>query len=380
MLAPMLAPSAGGTSLDGCSRRGIAMGTALAPHSEPLAAIVPRFGQSQAGDAGLISLAGELAIAPPSADAPCSLNSRLGGPKRARRVSPLPAPARLLALAGVAALQSDETPAPPPRATSLPKPAFGSAATAFDGDFLIVAAGVAVMPNFEGSSQKSTLLAGAFAGNFGGIGISPRAAGFALDLVPERPGAKLGFSFGPVFRLRMNRAGTIKDPVVASLGKLRTILEGGVNLGITIRRPFNGHDQLSIGADFRWDISGKGGGGVISPSVSYLTPVSKAQVIGVLASAEVANTRFARYNYDITPAGSAASGLPVFTARGGLKSLSFGAFTARDLDRNLLNGGFSIGAGFLYTALKGSAARTPITAQRGRRSQWVFAAGLGYTF
>lgn len=276
-------------------------------------------------------------------------------------------------------------------AASSATPAFAQAAAqvtqgpaeagdAFDGDFLIVAAGAIALPNYEGADETSFLPGAAVAGRIGGVGISPRAAGLALDLVADRPGTKVSLGLGPVVRLRMNRSGRIKDPVVARLGELRSIVEGGVNLGVTIKRVLNSYDQLSIGADLRWDITGRGGGGLVAPSVSYLTPVSRAQVVGMLASAEIADRRFASYNYDVTPAGSAASGLPVYAARGGLKALSFGAFTARDLDGNLLNGGLSIGAGAMYTRLTGSAAETPITAIRGKASQWFFAAGLGYTF
>lgn len=268
----------------------------------------------------------------------------------------------------------------PPAGATFPEPAIGQEKTAFDGDFLIIAAGAVLLPSYEGADETSVLPAAAFAGRIGGVGISPRAAGFALDLVPEKPGTRMSLGLGPVLRLRMNRSGRIKDPVVARLGELRSIIEGGVSATVTFKRVLNPHDQLSIGSDFRWDISGRGGGGLIAPSVSYLTPVSRAQVVGMLASAEVADKRFASYNYEVSPAGSAASGLPAYTARGGLKALSIGAFTARDLDANLLNGGLSIGVGAMYTRLKGSAAETPITAIRGKASQWFAAAGLGYTF
>lgn len=267
-----------------------------------------------------------------------------------------------------------------PATASLPDPAFASEKSAYDGDFLILAAGAVLLPSYEGADETSTLPAAAIAGRVGGIGISPRAAGLGLDLVPERPGARASLGLGPVVRLRMNRSGRISDPVVARLGKLRSVIEGGVNLGVTVKRVLNPHDQLSLGADFRWDISGRGGGGLIAPSLTYLTPLSRAQVVGLLAGAEIADRRFASYNYDVTPAGSAASALPAFAAKGGLKALSLGAFTARDLDGNLLNGGLSIGLGAMYTRLKGSAAKTPITAIRGKASQWFFAAGLGYTF
>lgn len=279
----------------------------------------------------------------------------------------------LLALALAAIL-----PTAPAAAETLAHP--GAEQTAFDGDFLIVAAGAVLLPSYEGADESSILPAAAFAGRVGGIGISPRAAGLALDVVPDKPGARVSIGLGPVLRLRMNRSGRIKDPVVARLGELRSIIEGGINAGVTIKRVLNPHDQLSIGSDFRWDISGRGGGGLIAPSVSYLTPVSRAQVVGMLVSAEFADERFARYNYDVSPAGSAASGLPAYAARSGLKAVSFGAFTARDLDANLLNGGLSIGVGAMYTRLKGSAAETPITSIRGKASQWFVAAGLGYTF
>ena len=250
----------------------------------------------------------------------------------------------------------------------------------FDGDFIIVAAGVLGLPSYEGSDDTAVLPAGAVAGRVGGIGINPRAAGLALDVVPDRPGTTAGLSFGPVVRLRTNRSGRIKDPVVQQLGKLPKVFELGVQAGVTLRRVLNQHDQLSIGADVRWDISGHDSGYIVSPSVSYLTPLSRKMVAGALLSFEVADSSYARFNYDVTPAGSAASGLPVYSAHGGLKAMNLGMFVARDLNGNLLDGGLLIGAGAMYSRLYGSAAETPMTTIRGSRDQWFFGGGLGYVF
>jgi outer membrane scaffolding protein for murein synthesis (MipA/OmpV family) len=103
-------------------------------------------------------------------------------------------------------------------------------------------------------------------------------------------------------------------------------------------------------------------------------------VAGVLVSAEFADGRYAHYNYDVSQAGGVASGLPAYSAHGGLKSVNYGLFVARDLNANLLDGGLSIGVGGMYGHLYGSAAATPITAIRGSVSQWTFGAGLGYVF
>lgn len=252
--------------------------------------------------------------------------------------------------------------------------------TVFDGDFLIIAGGAVALPSYEGSNDTVVIAAGGVAGRISGIGINARAAGIALDLVPDGDGARLGIGLGPVVRYRNNRAGRIVDPVVASLGKLKGVVEAGVAASVTIKRLLSGHDQLTIGADVRWDISGRGSGYVVVPTISYLTPLSRAQVMGVLVSAEFADGRFAHYNYDVSAAGSLVSGLPAYSARGGLKAGNIGVFTARDLNGNLLDGGLVLGVGAMYGKLFGSAAETPLTTVRGRRSQWTFGAGLGYVF
>ena len=285
--------------------------------------------------------------------------------------------AEALAASTAAAVAEDAIDAPMP-----PRSSGGGAVekTAFDGDFLIVAGGAVALPSYEGSDDTVISPAGGVAGRISGIGINARAAGIALDLVPDGDGAKLGIGLGPVVRYRTNRSGRIVDPVVASLGKLKGVIEAGVAASVTIKRLLSGHDQLTIGADVRWDISGRGSGYVVVPTISYLTPLSRAQVMGVLVSAEFADGRFAHYNYDVSAAGSLVSGLPAYSARGGLKAGNIGVFTARDLNGNLLDGGLVLGVGAMYGKLFGSAAETPLTSVRGRRSQWTFGAGLGYVF
>jgi MipA family protein len=249
----------------------------------------------------------------------------------------------------------------------------------FSGDFVIVAAGVVAAPSYEGSDDLIAIPAAGIAGRIGGIGINARAAGIALDLIADSD-RRVGLNLGPVLRYRTNRSGRIPDPVVARLGKLKGVIEGGVNVGVTVKHVLNDYDSLSASVDLRWDISGRGSGMIVSPGFSYLTPVSKAQVVGAAVTVNFIDARYAAYNFSVTPAGSAASGLPVYAARGGLKDWNVGLFTARDLGGNFLDGGLAIGAGALYSHLYGSAAASPLTAIRGKKSQWLFGAGLAYVF
>ncbi|MEO6718517.1 MAG: MipA/OmpV family protein, partial [Novosphingobium sp.] len=249
----------------------------------------------------------------------------------------------------------------------------------FSGDFLIVGAGPVVVPSYEGADEMHVLPAAGVAGQLGGIGINPRAAGIALDLIPDS-GARAGFSLGPVIRYRTNRTGKVSDPAVAALGKLKGVVEAGINAGMAFKGVLNPHDSLSASVDIRWDVSGRGSGYIVSPGISYLTPVSQAQVVGMALGVNFIDQRYATYNFSVSPADSTASALPVYNAHGGLKDWNLGAFTARDLNGNFLDGGFALAVGAMYSHLYGSAAESPVTRLRGRRSQWIFGGGLAYIF
>lgn len=282
----------------------------------------------------------------------------------------------IMALAGGLALVT----APAAAQEAGPLSAEGSA---FSGDFLIAGAGVAVMPSYEGSDELVVQPAGAIAGRIGGVGINARAFGLALDLIDDsRRSGGVGFTLGPVLRYRTNRSGRVVDDVVAKLGKLKGVVEAGVVAGIDVKKVLNPYDSLNFSVDLRWDVSGRGSGLIVAPGISYLTPLSKGIAVGGALSANFIDSRYANYNFGITPAGSLATGgvLPTYTARGGLKDVGVGAFTAFDLNGNFLDGGPALGLGAMYSRLMGSAAESPVTSIRGRRSQLIFGAAASYTF
>lgn len=250
----------------------------------------------------------------------------------------------------------------------------------FAGDYAIVGVGLGVLPDYEGSGHARILPAAGATGKVGGVGFSLRGPGLTLDLIDDPRGARTGFRLGPSVRWRGNRSGKVHDPVVASLGKLKGGLDAGVSAGISFRRVLTHQDSLSLGVSARWDVSGRSAGLAVSPGVNYLLPVSRSMVTGLHISADWISGARARHDFSVSPTQSLASGLPAYRARGGVKSASAGAFMAIDLNGNLLDGGFSVGAGAMLTRLQGSAAKTPITALRGSRNQWLAGTGIAYAF
>lgn len=259
-------------------------------------------------------------------------------------------------------------------------PPAGSGESAFDGDYLSVGVGGAYGPSYDGSDDYVLYPAALVQGSLGGVGISSRGAGVALDFI-RAPENGVDIDLGIAGQLRANRARQIEDPVVASLGKLDEAIEVGPTVGIGIPRLLNPYDSLSFSVDASWDINGAHGGMVIEPMINYFTPLSRGIAASWSLTAEHGDSDFMDYYHTVTPAQSAASGLPVFDPDGGgWTKAGTNLLLGFDLDGNLENGGLAIVVAGAYMRMLGDAKRSPFTSVRGDADQWTGALGIGYTF
>lgn len=278
----------------------------------------------------------------------------------------------LFAAAGVAALLS----APSALAQSEAAPED----SVFDGDYVTLGVGGIYSPSYEGSDDMVFSPFPLIQGKLAGIEITPRPGGLALDVIHDKEDPKIGFSFGPVVTYSGNRHRQIEDSVVRSAGKLKAAVDAGINGGVTVYKLLNPYDSLTLSSDVRWNVNSAHKGMVVSPGVSYFTPLSRAAIASVGISAKHVDDDYARYYYGVSPAQAAASGLPVYSAKGGWASVGVNALVGYDLDGNALNGGFAVFVLGSYSRLMNDAKRNPYTSLRGRAGQWVAGAGIGYTF
>lgn len=250
----------------------------------------------------------------------------------------------------------------------------------FDETWVGVGIGVRLDTSYDGSDDYVVYPLPAVTGRIKGVEFSPRSAGLALTVYETNLTDDIEFGIGPVGRLRQNRTGNIQDPVVEAAGRLDTAVELGVSMGVTFKRVLNPYDRLSVGGDIRWDVAGAHSGMIIDPGVSYRTPLSRGSIASVSVGALYANGDFNDYYFSVSPQQSIDSGLPVFTADSGWYkaggSLAFGF----DLDGDLENGGFVVGATGGYSRMLGDAAATPYTRIRGDKDQYYAATGIGYIF
>jgi len=248
------------------------------------------------------------------------------------------------------------------------------------GDHLTVGVGGVYGPSYDGSDDYVLSPVPVVQGKYKGVTLTPRPGGVALDFIPDGDDARIGFSLGPVATVSFNRNRQIKDPVVRAAGKLDAAIEVGASGGVTAYKLLSDYDSLTLSADVKWDVNGAYKGMTWSPSISYLTPLSKAILVTTSVSARHVDDKFARYYYSVTPGQSAASGLPVYGAKGGWDSVNAGLLVGWDLSGDLRDGGLALFAIGNYSRMLNDGKDTPYTSIRGDADQWTVGGGVAYTF
>lgn len=251
----------------------------------------------------------------------------------------------------------------------------------FAGDWVTVGFGAGISPSYDGSDQYDLFPAPLVQGSVEGIDFGARGPGLYVDLIADgNSGKDVKFLAGPLVRFRMDRNNDIKDSVVRLLGKEDVAIEVGATAGVSFSKILHPFDSVSLSTDIQWDVAGAHKGRIISPSVSYSTPLSMAIFTSFSLSATHVDGNYADTYFSIDHAGSIASGLPVFDAKGGWKNYGASLLGAVDLSGDARDGGWAIYAFVNYARLTNDAARSPVTSLRGDANQWFMAGGVSYTF
>lgn len=255
------------------------------------------------------------------------------------------------------------------------------APSVFAGDWLTLGIGAGYVSSYDGSDDYVVFPAPLAQGSVAGFDFGARGPGLYVDLVRDSNSRKkVKFLAGPLVRVRTDRNDNIKDTVVRALGKEDVAVELGATAGVTIDRITKPFDRLTFSVDAQWDVTNAHRGRLISPSISYSTPLSPAIFTNLSLSATHIDDNYADTYFTIDAAGNLASGLPLFDAKGGWKSVGASVLGAVDLSGDARNGGWSVFSLVSYGRLTGDAKRSPVTSIRGDADQFFLATGISYTF
>ena len=248
------------------------------------------------------------------------------------------------------------------------------------GDSIMVGVGVGSVPTYEGSDDRRIVPVPAIRGSISGYSFSTRGTKLFVDLVRNEPGPTWDYQLGPVIGLNFNRTGNSEDARIEALGRRKLALELGGYIGIGKTGVITSdYDKLSASVAWTQDVSGVNKSFTLTPQIDYGTPLSTKAYVGISGSATYAGGKYADTYFNVSRAGSIASGLPVFDADAGWKNWSVSALGTYSLSGNLLHGFQLVGA-VSYSKLLNDFARSPVTSIAGERGQWIYAAGIAYSF
>jgi outer membrane scaffolding protein for murein synthesis (MipA/OmpV family) len=250
---------------------------------------------------------------------------------------------------------------------------------------LTIGAGAAAIPSYDGSDTHRIVPVVQARGKVHDFAFWTRGTALYVDAIPNTDDNGVNFELGPMVNVRLDRTSLkgIKDDAVRALGKRDTAIEVGGFVGIGKTGVItSAYDNLSARVAVAKDVNGAHGGYVVTPTIEYMTPLSKVSFVGLGASAEYVSKKFGAYYYDVDPAGALASGLPAYGRAGdkaGFKKLSFNLVAGHSLSGDLRHGWAIFAAGG-YSRLLGRYADSPVVDIAGSKNQWLGAVGIGYTF
>lgn len=259
-------------------------------------------------------------------------------------------------------------------------PAFAQEESPESGDdTFTIGVGVATVPRYEGADDNRIIPAGAIRGSFDGISFSTVGTALYTDLIPGPDGPGVDFILGPVVHVNLNRTSrkSINDAQIEALGKIDTAIEVGADIGIKKTGVITSvYDTITFDVAVLRDVTNTHDSWVITPTLSYATPLSQTVYVGASVSANHVGRGYGLTYFGVNAPQSVASGLPVYNPGKGWKDINFGALANFSLSGDLRRG-LSIFALGNYSKLLGDFKRSPVVRDS---DQWFGGIGLAYTF
>ncbi len=230
-----------------------------------------------------------------------------------------------------------------------------------------LALGVAVVPEFEGSSDRSAVpaLIGRFA--IGSTTLRVLGNSAQWNLLPESS----PWAVGPVLSLRSARDNDVADAVVKRLRKVDASAGAGVFGEYRWRVLVDASDSLTAGVE----LQGGKGGAHAQASLGYQWQAASGLRLNVSTHVGAASAKYQRTYFDVDANNATRSGLPRYAGERGVDEAGLALGASYEVSRDWLLIGRVQAA-----RLVGDAADSPIVRLRGSRNQSSLVIAVGRSF
>ena len=182
------------------------------------------------------------------------------------------------------------------------------------------------------------------------------------------------WELGPMVSFRFGRS-DVQDPVVNALPPIDGGLEAGVFVGWRYLRTEGIPYRVRLGVSLTTAVSGGASGGHVTPYASLWMPLSPTLFVGLGGGLTWSSASFMQQRFGISPEASAASGLPAYSARAGVRQYYVWPALLFKVSKQ-----WFAGAGAFWQRITGDGADSPIVSERGERDQLSAGIGLGYSW
>lgn len=230
--------------------------------------------------------------------------------------------------------------------------------------------GAALLPDYAGSDDYRVIPFGALRVEWGDVVIRTDGPGLAAELYEAGP-----LTLGVYGRWSGGRD-DVEDEVVARLADVDNSIFTGVFADYALaERILSPVDRLTVGGKIGVDALGTVEGVAWTSSLTYAGALSRKSFFALSASVSGFSDDYAETLFSVDAAGSAASGLPVYTAEGGVRDAGLTAIYTHGFTE-LWSVTTILGA----SRLLGDYADSPLVAERGDENQYFLGLALGRRF
>lgn len=233
-----------------------------------------------------------------------------------------------------------------------------------------IGAGIGSYPDYFGSDEQAVGVAPIARVSLGG---NRFARLFVNDLrvnLLDHPNWQLG----PAAVYRFGRE-DVDDRVVRQVHEIDASLSLGAFGGYTWRDPAELRRQAGVGGWALGDVTGAYGGWTAGLNAFAMQPVARMVSLAGGAAFTYASDNYMDEYFGVTGADALASGLPVYTAGGGVRDARAWVVAMVHLGPQR-----HVGAGVMYARLMGDAADSPLVSDRGSENQWIYGVGGLYAW
>ncbi len=234
----------------------------------------------------------------------------------------------------------------------------------------LIGAGVGVVPDYQGSDDYTYGVAPLFRYTLPGQQryIQLIANELAFNLLDSKI-----VKLGPLVNYNFGRDNDIEDPVVSKMNEIDDTVEVGAFGDLVWTLSNDQRHRLAIGAKYLQDVGDESDGWRVNANARYWLPVAKPVDMNISIGAYYQDDNYADQYFGVSSSNVGSSGLPLFTAEGGMNEYYMVVGGLFYLSENWL-----LSAGVRGSVIAGDPADSPIVEDHGDATQWVGGIGIGY--